>query len=298
MDEVLHARLAAGHGTIRAADLLTAGYASQDIRRLVRDGSLHRIRYGVYVDAARYQAADDHGRHVLEIRAVVRALPQHAASHLSALVWWGLPVLRSDLGPVHVCGIDKGHPRSSPSLQVHRSVSAADVVQHRGIPVVAAELAVLQTCQLVGPRAAIVAAEGGLRARSVCRQELLRREGCGSWGVPAAQVVALADQHSESAGESWCRLVFAGLGLVQPEQQVEIRDDRGRFVARVDFLFRERRLIVEFDGALKYAGADGREALIAEKRREDALRRLGYRVVRLTWADLHDPERVLRLLGL
>ena len=148
MDEVLHARLAAGHGTIRAADLLTAGYASQDIRRLVRDGSLHRVRYGVYVDAARYQAADDHGRHVLEIRAVVRALPQYAASHLSALVWWGLPVLRSDLGPVHVCGIDKGHPRSSPSLQVHRSVSAVDVVQHRGIPVVAAELAVLQTCQL------------------------------------------------------------------------------------------------------------------------------------------------------
>lgn len=91
--------------------------------------------------------------------------------------------------------------------------------------------------------------------------------------------------------------MFAGLGLVQPEQQVEIRDDLGRFVARVDFLFRELNLIVEFDGALKYAGADGREALIAEKRREDALRRLGYRVVRLTWADLHDPERVLRLLG-
>ena len=58
--------------------------------------------------------------------------------------------------------------------------------------------------------------------------------------------------------------MFAGLGLVQPEQQVEIRDDLGRFVARVDFLFRELNLIDEFDGALKYAGAYGREALIAE----------------------------------
>lgn len=68
-------------------------------------------------------------------------------------------------------------------------------------------------------------------------------------------------------------------------------------MARVDFLFREKRLIVEFDGAMKYGGAEGRAALVAEKRREDALRRLGYRVVRLTWADLRDPARVLSLLG-
>ncbi len=34
-----------------------------------------------------------------------------------------------------------------------------------------------------------------------------------------------------------------------------------------------------------------------EKRREDALRSLGYRVVRLTWADLTDPRRVRKLLG-
>ncbi len=116
-------------------------------------------------------------------------------------------------------------------------------------------------------------------------------------GPAARHVVALADRHSESAGESWCRLVFAGLGLGQPEQQVDIHDERGRLVARVDFPFRERRLVVEFDAAMKYAGADGREALVAEKRREDALRRLGYRVVRLTWADLRDASRVLALLG-
>jgi very-short-patch-repair endonuclease len=95
-----------------------------------------------------------------------------------------------------------------------------------------------------------------------------------------------------------CRLVFAGLGLAQPEQQVDIRDERGRFVARVDFLIRERRLVIEFDGATKYAGPDGRAALMAEKRREDELRRLGYRVVRLTWADLFDPARLVALLGL
>ena len=42
--------------------------------------------------------------------------------------------------------------------------------------------------------------------------------------------------------------------------------------------------------------ADGRDALFREKRREDALRSLGYQVVRLTWRDLHDPALVERLI--
>ena len=54
--------------------------------------------------------------------------------------------------------------------------------------------------------------------------------------------------------------------------------------------------MVEFDGAVKYAGADGREALVREKRREDALRAMGYEVVRVTWADLTHPEVVVALV--
>lgn len=91
--------------------------------------------------------------------------------------------------------------------------------------------------------------------------------------------------------------MFHALGIQQPEQQVDIHGRTGAFIARVDFLFRAARVVVEFDGAVKYAGADGRDALVREKRREDALRALGYRVVRLTWADLRRPERVRALLG-
>ncbi len=49
---------------------------------------------------------------------------------------------------------------------------------------------------------------------------------------------------------------------------------------------------------MKYAGAAaaGQAALVAEKAREDAIRRLGYVVLRLTWSDLLDPARVLRLV--
>ena len=61
--------------------------------------------------------------------------------------------------------------------------------------------------------------------------------------------------------------------------------------ARVDLLVGDR-VVVEFDGLVKYEGAEGRAALAAEKRREDWLRSLGYEVVRLTWADLDRPRRV------
>lgn len=65
--------------------------------------------------------------------------------------------------------------------------------------------------------------------------------------------------------------------------------DAGEFVARVDFLL--GRVVIEFDGMATY---DDVSVLRAEKRREDALRSLGYQVVRITWADLSDLPALRR----
>ena len=70
--------------------------------------------------------------------------------------------------------------------------------------------------------------------------------------------------------------------------QVPIVDERGVFVARVDFLVKGTKVIIEFDGKVKYAAGDP-NVLWHEKRREDRLRRLGYVVVRITWAQLERP---------
>ncbi len=88
-------------------------------------------------------------------------------------------------------------------------------------------------------------------------------------------------------------MLLSGLGLAF-RTQVNLRDSLGH-IGRVDFLVGDR-VVVEFDGMVKYDGADGRDALAAEKQREDRLRAAGYEVVRLTWADLKDPERVARLI--
>ena len=76
------------------------------------------------------------------------------------------------------------------------------------------------------------------------------------------------------------------------ESQRVISDADGAVLARVDFVVGEC-VVVEFDGAMKYAGAAGRDALVREKAREDALRELGFEVVRITWADLDHPERIV-----
>lgn len=86
-------------------------------------------------------------------------------------------------------------------------------------------------------------------------------------------------------------LVDLGLPL---RSQVDIHDGDG-FIGRVDFFVGER-VVVEFDGMVKYGGADGRRALQAEKAREDRLRAAGYVVVRLVWSDLDDAGRVHALI--
>lgn len=301
----LHARLAVNDGALTMLDLRQLGLDDVAIRLLVRSGVLRRVRPGCFVDAARHSAATRTEQHLLEARATL--LPSAAlfadqptgclvGSHHTALALWGCPVLEEDLGPIEVCragGV--WQRRSRPPVLIHGGVAPEQVRHTRGVLVVPADLAIAQVARTTGARSALVAADGARRRELVTMAQL--RDRTQSHPSPAlTTILPLVDGRSESPGESWAKLVFAGMGL-HPEVQVPITDRSGTVIARVDFLFRSSRIIVEFDGAVKYAGADGRDALVREKRREDALRALGYRVVRLTWADLADPHRVLALFA-
>jgi hypothetical protein len=88
-----------------------------------------------------------------------------------------------------------------------------------------------------------------------------------------------------------------------PTPQLKIFDRSGRFVARVDFGWEEKRTVGEFDGKGKYGellnpGQTPGDAIVAEKRREDLLRDRGWQVVRWMWSDLYRPgvikDRLLR----
>lgn len=73
-------------------------------------------------------------------------------------------------------------------------------------------------------------------------------------------------------------------GMPAPVLQKELRTPDGHFVGRAGFLWEDEGVVGEFDDMGRYDG--GIEAVRREQRREDALRELGFEVVRWTWPEL------------
>ena len=117
----------------------------------------------------------------------------------------------------------------------------------------------------------------------------------------ARAALASASGSSESVSESIALHRLKELGIGDIRQQIVIRDNEDSVIGRVDFLVvaaDNTPVVIEVDGAVKYSGyhsvesADADNPLFREKKREDAIRRMGYRVVRLVWADLWDSSRL------
>jgi len=73
-------------------------------------------------------------------------------------------------------------------------------------------------------------------------------------------------------------------------------DAFGTWLARSDFGWKERGVLGEFDGRIKYTGPQDEvaRAVMAEKDREARLREAGWVVVRWGWEDLRDPAALRR----
>jgi hypothetical protein len=164
---------------------------------------------------------------------------------------------------------------------------------------------VLDLCRTVPIEQAVAAGDRALAyglVRTVlddCLAQMTRQPGIRQ----ARRAVALLDPRSESPGESVSRVRLRHDGVPAPELQQDIYAGNGKFVARVDFYWEDQRTIGEFDGKIKYGrllkpGQSMEDAIFAEKVREDALRDLGWQIVRWLWADLYRPgvicDRVLR----
>lgn len=275
MNDLLAARTMIAGGLFTVADAMACGYDRQSLSRLVKTGAAVRIARGAYAGRTFYAAASLEQRHRLATRATLTRLAgRAAASHYSALSLLELPLWRATLSQVHVARIGAGRGRRNSKLHIHSPYTADAYRLADGVPSVSPGLAVLGTAMLGGVEVGVVAADAALAAGLVtdadlreCLQQFFRHPSIRD----ARLVVDLADGRSESPGEFRARLVLRSLALGAVVPQVEIRDDNGRLVARVDFLYEQQRTIVEFDGLVKYGGADGHRALVAEKRREDRL---------------------------
>jgi len=142
-------------------------------------------------------------------------------------------------------------------------------------------------------------ADAALRSR-LDRGELLRRVAAGRGCRMAAAAIEFADARSESPGESLSRVRIHRAGLPAPIPQVELFDDFGNLVARVDLWWEAEGVVGEFDGMEKYGellrpGQTAEDVFNAEKFREQALVAAGCKVIRWTWRDLWNGQAEYRL---
>ena len=105
--------------------------------------------------------------------------------------------------------------------------------------------------------------------------------------VKARDALPLLDAGSESPQESRLRVHIILDGLPRPEVNGIITDDAGGFLARCDLVYRQWRIVIEYDGAVHDAPARRR----ADATRRTLLREHGWYVVEIVDEDLRHPQR-------
>lgn len=167
----------------------------------------------------------------------------------------------------------------------------AEVVRRKGMPVTSI-LRTLADIALTRPLIeAVMVADMALHTKQTSLTEL-QAEAAARATRPGVgrlrQVAELAEPATESPMETRLRLLLVLNGLPRPLAQVDLHDNRGRFLGRADFYYPACRLILEYDGGTH------RTSLVEDNRRQNALLNAGFRIRRFTGADvLAAPETVL-----
>ncbi len=270
----------------RGRDALSEGLIS---RKRLLGPEFRRVLHGVYVLAG---VDIDH-----RIRCLAAALVLPSESVLtghSAAWWYGVEYARAD-APVLVARPPGARIDGPRGVKVHRTpVQPHDVSIVDGMRVTSPARAAWDVSTLTQPEAALVIVDGLLRRGALTAQGLQARlsMAAGTWGVRRArEVFNLADGRSESPAETQVRLLLHRADIPPAILQLEVRVD-GRFVARVDFAWPDRKVILEYDGAHHADQLQMRR----DRSRLNELVMAGWVVLHATAADLRDPTLLLRNL--
>jgi hypothetical protein len=253
-------------------------------RRSLAGSSWRRLFHDVYVHR------DVPITHELLARGAVMLLPHAVVTGCSAAVLWGVDLT----GPGDE--VEVTLPPDSHMVRVHglrarrAALDAADVWRVRGVPATSPEATAVRLASVLPPDGAVAAVDQLIRTGAVdlagVRRHATRARGPGS--ARARTVATLADGLAESPQETRLRLLVGRSSLPPPVAQFTVRAD-GRFVARVDFAWPERRVALEYDGLWH---AEARQ-FARDRRRLNRLQAAGWRVVFVTAADLHDPAGLI-----
>ncbi|WP_104528197.1 endonuclease domain-containing protein [Blastococcus saxobsidens] len=259
--------------------------------RQLREGPYVRVLRGVYADASLPRD------HLLRCRAAALLMPSCAAlAARSAAAVLGAPA--PGYGePVTVVVPADVQWRGPVGVRVRRGPLPPQdvVVTDEGLRFTTAVRTAWDVAAVETTATAVGVLDALLRSRALVHADLGRslQDGARRWGVTRARrVFELVDGRAESPPESWVRVACALGGLPAPVPQYEVADD-GVWLARVDLAWPEQRLIVEYEGEHHFDGVQ----VVRDDARLARLLAAGWRVIRLSAADLRDLDGVVRRIA-
>ena len=241
-----------------------------------------------------WEQASEIQRHLLLVLAHQRITPDLVACGLTAAAVLGLPVPPHGIPTEpHLVRPHGGRRRGAPgrrSGMVGRraGLEKADILRTpAGVLVTSPVRTVLDCARELDLPWGLALADHAVAHLRVAAYTLVlearaRRDVSG--GSRSRWVARNARAGVESPLESLARAHIVLARLPEPRIQEWLDTRLGSY--RVDLLDPVNRVITEADGKVKYTA---KREVWQEKRREDALRELGYEVVRFTMADHHDP---------
>jgi predicted transcriptional regulator of viral defense system len=293
-------------GVFTSREALRVGYRVEDIRTELGARRWSRLRKGVYVRTDRLGSADDRERHLMDCVAVLVSLGAGPVlSHASAARLHGLILPRRQSSEVRVTAVDQWR-RGRGYRVAHAAMTAEEAEPWLEFGATSIPRTLVDCAREWSLTEGVVAIDAALNEKKVTRAELVQAVLGGSHRIgiaQAARALGLSDGRAESPLETRGRLAMLRSGLPRPELQVEIHDAEG-LIGRVDAWYEDAAVAIEFDGQVKYtepryASSPG-QVLWKEKRREDRLRAVVARVVRVVNEDLGSswPGTATRIGGL
>jgi hypothetical protein len=257
----------------------------------LRSGAWRRLRRDVYADA------ELEVTHLLQAVGVSLVMPEAAVfGGVTAAALWGMTDVASSADDVEVLVPPGDRWTPGPGVRVRATDPGEDAVLEprwqRRTSRVRTTLDLIRCGSLDD---AVVLLDRLVAGRIVPLAEVRAAAAAlprGRGTRQAREVAALADGLAESPPETRVRLLLARSSLPVPVAQYVVRHD-GRFVARVDFAWPEKRLALEYDG-LWHGDPDQFQR---DRRRLNALLAAGWRVRFVTAADLRQPELLLRRIA-
>ena len=266
--------------------------------RIRESEELVQIRRGVYARRDQWDELDPWDRYRHRVLAFSSLSPDAVFSHESAAILHGLPLF-GEPKDIHLYARDRGSSSRTGDVMTHASASQRSLTRIGTLTATSLIDTAVDLGRVLPPASALAVWDAVAR-RGVTTDEL-REAWVGQASSRGTRTLlwlgSEADGRAESPGESVSRAAIAWLGFPRPVVQMSVGSDRP------DFAWPEYRVLGEFDGFTKYSweGRDPREALRAEKMREDRLRRESSGFARWTLADVFHPERlrdILRAAGL